>query len=124
MRKQQGISLLGMVVIGMMAAFALLLAAKLVPAYVEYFAVQKNLATLVNENRNSGPAEIRAAFDRRAIIDDITSFKSDELEIEQSKEGLGIAVSYDKIVHLFANIHILIKFHTAAGTAAEAEQKK
>lgn len=125
MRKQRGVSLLGVLVIGFMVGFALLLGFKLVPAYTEYFSAKKVLAALVNEQRNSGPEEIRKAFDRHATIDDIKSFKADDLDIEQSKEGLGISVAYDNTVPLFANIYVLIKFQVAAGTAvAAAEPEK
>lgn len=125
MRKQHGLSLLGVLLIGILVAFALLLSFKLVPAYTEYFSAQKTLAALVSEQRNSSPEEIRRAFERRSIIDDISSFKSDELDIEQSKEGLGISVAYDRVVPLFSNVYLLLKFEVAAGTAAakDAEQK-
>lgn len=125
MRKQHGLSLLGVLLIGILVAFALLLSFKLVPAYTEYFSAQKTLAALVSEQRNSSPEEIRRAFERRSIIDDISSFKSDELDIEQGKEGLGISVAYDRVVPLFSNVYLLLKFEVAAGTAAakDAEQK-
>jgi len=126
MRKQHGLSLLGVLLIGILVAFALLLGFKMVPAYTEYFSAQKTLAALASEQRNSSPEEIRRAFDRRSIIDDISSFKSDELDIEQGKEGLGISVAYDRVVPLFSNVYLLLKFEVAAGTAAapkDAEQK-
>ena len=129
MRKQSGVSLLGLLVIGVMVACTMLLGFKLVPAYTEYFSVKKVLTSIANEQRNSGPEEIRKAFDRHATIDDINSFKAEDLDIEQGKEGLGISVAYDKSVPLFSNIYVLIKFQIAAGTAAgatpaaEAEKK-
>ena len=123
MHKQRGLSLLGLLIVGFMVGFALLLGFKLVPAYTEYFAAKKVLAALVIEQRNAGPEEIRKAFERRAIIDDINSFRPGDLDIDKGKDGLGISIAYDKVVPLVSNINILIKFEIAAGSAAPEAEK-
>lgn len=125
MRKQRGVSLLGLLVIGFMVGFAMLLGFKLVPAYVEYFAVKKTLAVLAKDQKSSPPEEIRKAFEKRAVIEDINSFKADDLDISQDKNGLSIAVAYDKIVPVMSNIYVLIKFEVSSDDkAASSEESK
>ncbi|MGL5985984.1 MAG: DUF4845 domain-containing protein [Neisseriaceae bacterium] len=122
MHKQRGVSLMGLLIIGSMVAFLMLLGFKLVPAYVEYFSLKKTLQSLAVEQKSAGPEEIRKAFERRATIDDITSVKGDDLDITKEKDSLVIAVSYDKIVPMFSNVSVLIKFDVASdGGAAAAE---
>lgn len=115
MRKQRGLSLLGLLVIGFMVGFAMLLGFKLVPAYVEYFAVKKTIAVLAKEQKTSSPEDIRKAFEKRAVIEDINSFKADDLDIAKDKNGISISVAYDKIVPVFSNIYVLIKFEASSG---------
>lgn len=115
MRKQRGLSLLGLLVIGFMVGFAMLLGFKLVPAYVEYFAVKKTIAVLAKEQKTSSPEDIRKAFEKRAVIEDINSFKADDLDIAKDKNGISISVAYDKIVPVFSNIFVLIKFEASSG---------
>lgn len=115
MRKQRGLSLLGLLVIGFMVGFAMLLGFKLVPAYVEYFAVKKTIAVLAKEQKTGSPEDIRKAFDKRAVIEDINSFKADDLDITKDKNGISISVAYDKTVPVFSNIYVLIKFEASSG---------
>lgn len=115
MRKQRGLSLLGLLVIGFMVGFAMLLGFKLVPAYVEYFAAKKTIAVLAKEQKTSSPEDIRKAFEKRAVIEDINSFKADDLDIAKDKNGISISVAYDKIVPVFSNIYVLIKFEASSG---------
>ena len=116
MRKQRGLSLLGLLVIGFMVGFAMLLGFKLVPAYVEYFAVKKTIAVLAKEQKTGSPEDIRKAFDKRAVIEDINSFKADDLDITKDKNGISISVAYDKTVPVFSNIYVLIKFEASSGS--------
>jgi hypothetical protein len=115
MRKQRGVSLLGLLVIGFMVGFAMLLGFKLVPAYVEYFAVKKTIAVLAKEQKTGSPEDIRKAFEKRAVIEDINSFKADDLDIAKDKNGISISVAYDKTVPVFSNIYVLIKFEASSG---------
>ena len=54
-----------------------------VPAVVEYIAIERALQKIKNEGTTV--REIRAAFDRHATIDDITSINTKDLDI--TKEG-------------------------------------
>lgn len=125
MRKQRGVSLLGLLVIGFMVAFMMLLGFKLVPAYVEFFAVKKTVAVLAKDQKSGSPEEIRKGFERRATIEDINSFNADDLDISKENGVMVVSVAYDKVVPLFSNIYVLIKFQASSdtGSTAEAESK-
>ncbi len=86
MRKQRGITLLG-AIMGMVAlAFVGLFAAKLLPSYIEYYSVQKMLASMEAQGDTKGTVrDIRLAFDRKNTIEGVKEVKGDDLEI--TKEG-------------------------------------
>jgi hypothetical protein len=75
-------AIMGMVVL----AFVGLFAAKMLPAYIEYFSVKKMLATMEAAGDTKGSVrDIRLSFDRRNIIEGIKEVKGDDLEV--TKEG-------------------------------------
>ena len=83
---QRGITLTG-ALMGMIAlAFIALFAAKLLPTYLEYYSVKKIFAAMEANNETKGTvAEIRSAFQRRNVIEDVKSVNEQDLEI--TKEG-------------------------------------
>ncbi|QJR11305.1 hypothetical protein DSM104443_02380 [Usitatibacter rugosus] len=86
MRNQRGITLMGaiggMVVIGFVGLFA----AKLLPSYIEYFAVKKIFASMEQAGDFKGSVrEIRNSFDKRNSIEGAQAVKGDDLEV--TKEG-------------------------------------
>ena len=89
-RRQRGLSLIGLIFIGAIVVGLLALGFKTVPAVVEYIAIERAVQKIKNEGTTV--AEIKAAFDRHATIDDITSIKASDLDI--TKEGDQIVVSY------------------------------
>lgn len=85
-RSQRGISLTGALVGMIVLAAVALFGAKLMPAYLEYFAVKKMLAAMASsgETKNS-VREIRNSWARRNVIEGVKSVAPDDLDI--SKEG-------------------------------------
>jgi hypothetical protein len=75
-------AILGMIVL----AFVALFAAKLVPVYIEFFAVKKILASMEAAGDTKGTVrDIRLSFDRRNAIEGVKDVKGEDLEI--TKEG-------------------------------------
>jgi hypothetical protein len=110
MHKQRGISLIGMVLIGCVGGFFVLLGVKCIPAYTEYFGVKKAIAALIKESPNAPAPEIRAGFDRRGVIESFSSVSGENLDIEQTPAGTTISVAYDREVPVVANISLKIHF--------------
>ena len=86
MRKQLGISLKGTILWLGILGFLGVMAAKLMPAYVEYFTVKKMLNAMYEGGDLKGTVrDIRASFDRRNAIEDVKNVRAEDLEI--TKEG-------------------------------------
>lgn len=103
------------VVVGAVA----LLGMKLTPEYIEYFKIKNNVTAIAQEangNPNATVADVRRAFERRADIDHIKGFTAAELEITKEGGQIVVAFEYERKVHLFKNISVLIDF---AGSSAQ-----
>ena len=86
MRKQRGISLKNTIFWLAILGFLGVMAAKLMPAYVEYFTVKKMLNAMYESGDLKGTVrDIRNSFDRRNAIEDVKNVRAEDLEI--TKEG-------------------------------------
>ena len=117
MRKQHGLSLIGLIVVSVILILVALLGFKLLPTYIEYFSVKRAVTDIAREPDMQGASvrEIGAAFDRRASIDNISSIDSTDLEIIKQGNGISIIAAYSVRVPLFANISACIDFQAEGG---------
>jgi hypothetical protein len=115
--RQLGISVWGLIFGLFLLIVVSLLAMKLTPAYLEFFAIQKALNGIAVEKRGGTGAtvsEIRRAFDARAAIDDFTAVKAADLEITKDGNSVVISANYRKEVKLFGNLGIYIDFEASS----------
>ncbi len=121
--KQDGISLVGLIVVLAVIGVAALLAMQVLPTYSEYRAVKG--AIVKAKGAGSTPQAIRASFDKSAEVGYISSISGRDLTIERVDGGLEVSFAYDKKIHLAGPASLLLEYSgtTAQGgaTAAKAE---
>ena len=111
MRRQRGLSLLGLLLMSALLIAVVLLGFKLFPAYAEYFTVKKALSEIVRNPEYRGSArEIQAAFERRATIDNIKAVSSKDLEISKQGDGVSVSASWSVKVPLLYNVSACMDF--------------
>eukprot|EP01041_Mallomonas_annulata_P016729 gene16729-34798_t len=81
-RQQQGLTFMGLIIVGILLALAGVVFAQVVPTYIEYIAVQKAVDKAA---AGSTVAEVRSIFDKAATIDDIRTISAKDLVV--GKEG-------------------------------------
>ena len=117
-KTQQGLSLIGVLFIGLIVVVLLLLGAKLVPAVVEYIAIERAVQKIKNEGQTVG--QIREAFQRHATIDDIKSISARDLDITKEGDRVVISYAYTYNIPLMDNVRIVIDF---SGTTRDRATK-
>jgi hypothetical protein len=117
MKKQQGLSLVGFIVLAVIVGFVLFTSFRCVPAWTEYFSLKKVLQATANEfTVEATPPVIRGAFDRRASIDDLP-VKGSELDIRKENGKIVLSVQYARRVSVAGNMSLLFDFDaTASGS--------
>lgn len=115
MKKQRGLSLIGLILVGGILVFVAIIGMKVTPAYIEYFTIQKHLRELARSPDSSTPKQMMEAFDKRAQIDDITAIVGKDLDISKVGNSVTVSAAYEKKVPLFANISVLIDFEATGG---------
>jgi hypothetical protein len=118
-RRQRGLSIVGLLFIGGIVVVLLLIGARLIPPLTEYIAVERAVQKIKNEA--STVPEIRAAFDRHAVIDDIKSITSKDLDITKDNDRVVISYAYSYQIQLLDNVRLVIDF---SGTTRDRPGKQ
>jgi len=121
MRKQRGATVMGMIFIAGMVGAGLTLAAKLVPAYLEFMSVKKVLDSMATSGdlKTLSPKELRASFFKRAKIDNISSVKPEDIAIERDGNQSMVTVEYSLKVPVVANVSICMDFSASSSAKGE-----
>lgn len=106
-KQQQGLTFLGLLVVGILLAFAGVVLAQVVPTYIEFMAVEK-----ATQKASAGTtvAEVRSLFDKAAQVDDIRSVAGRDLEIGKEGDRVVVSFAYSREIHLAGPAYLLMKY--------------
>lgn len=111
MHKQRGVSLMGLIITLVVLGFLGIMAAKLLPAYLEYWGVKKIFATMENAGETRGTVhDIRRAYDLRNAVEDVKSVRSEDLDITKEGGEAVVTANWSVKVPLVANVSACIDF--------------
>lgn len=100
-------------VAGVVIVFALV-GFRMVPAYIEYYSVQKALqGAMADVNDLSTPA-IRRAVDRRLGADYVDSVRSSDVEVTKVGNTITASLTWEKRLPLVYNISLVLDFDASA----------
>ena len=113
--KQFGVSMIALLIVAAILIGMAVVAMKLTPSYIEFFAIKKAVNALASESRGGASvAEIRRGFDQRASVDAIESVKGSDLEVTKDGGGVVVRVTYRKEIPLVANVGLYIEFNASS----------
>ncbi len=111
MRKQSGISLMNLIVGLGVLGFLGVMAAKLMPAYVEYFAVKKMFAAMEQAGDLKGSVrDIRYSFEKRNAIEDVKSVRGDDLEVTKEGGEAVVTANWSVRIPMVSNVNACLDF--------------
>jgi hypothetical protein len=111
-RYQEGISLLGTLMLAAIVAFFAYVAVKLVPIYVENYGVSSSLKSLAQEDlKGVSAGEIRANLLKRLQINNVQSVKPDEIKISSEGGYRIVTVDYEVRTHFYQNLYVVVAFN-------------
>jgi Domain of unknown function (DUF4845) len=112
--QQRGISMLGLLFVGIVLAFSGVVGAQVAPTLIEYQAINKAMKKAAAQGGTV--AEVRNNFDRAQAIDDFKAVSGKDLDISKSGDKVVISFAYQKEIHLGGPAFLLLKY---AGTTAQ-----
>ncbi|MBI4195943.1 MAG: DUF4845 domain-containing protein [Betaproteobacteria bacterium] len=117
MRKQRGLTMTGFITWAVVFIFVALFGFKVGPAYVEYYAIEKQLTIIANDPeilRTPTRGAVETAYARRTSIEDIRAVGPSDLLIEKDGDKLVISADYSVRVPLVGNMSACLDFHATS----------
>ncbi|MBT9552272.1 MAG: DUF4845 domain-containing protein [Hydrogenophaga sp.] len=106
-QKQRGMTFFGLLIVGILLAFAGVTLARMVPTYIEFLAVQK---AVQKASTGTTVAEVRTLFDKAAQIDDITSISGKDLEVGKQGDRVVVSFNYTREMPLMGPAYLVMKY--------------
>jgi Tfp pilus assembly protein PilE len=112
---QGGLTLIGFVFVAAVVAIFVVVGARMFPAYVEYYSVQKSLEKSLAETKDPTiQADLRKTFERYLAIDYIDSVTARDLEVTKQGNMVTASVSWTRKLHLVGNVSLFLDFDASA----------
>ena len=113
MRKQQGVTLSGFIIVAVIVIVGLLFGFKIGPAYFEYWSIQKQLKAIAADPaaRTGARRDVEAAFAARQVIENIKSVNPTDIQISKEGNEVVLSAEYAVKVPLFGNLSAYMDFN-------------
>lgn len=111
MKKQRGMGALGIFLVLALFIGAAIVGMKMVPAYLEYYAIKRAFQKLSGDLDGASVKDIKMKFSNHATIDDIKSVQPDDLEISKEGGKVVVSASYQVTIPLAGNVSLLMDFN-------------
>lgn len=112
MQQQKGFSLSGLLVTSFFLILLAILGMKLMPVYLEYFSIKKNLTATAKETASPEIDfnQIKMTFAKKAQIDNVKSITAQDIKINKENGKTVLSAKYSKQIPLVSNISLHIDF--------------
>jgi len=110
LKRQQGVTAIGWLIILGLIGFFVLLTLKMVPSYLEYYKVVSTLESLEAESGLSTPRDISDLIERRFDISYVNTISHKDVRIQSVGNSYRVTAKYDSKVHLFYNVYVVMAF--------------
>jgi hypothetical protein len=114
-RSQAGLTMTGFLFTAAVVVVVVVVGFRVMPAYIEYFSVQKALGEALAQTRDlNETAQIRRAFQNRVDAGYIESVGGRDLDIRKIGNEYVASVAWTRKLPLVSNVSLLIEFDASA----------
>ena len=111
-RAQQGMTLIGFIMVLAVAGVFIYMGMKLIPMYSEYYSVKQAMEGLSQEGAGGyDAAKVKDLFFRRLYISYADNIKTENVKVTRKEAGWMMTVDYEVRKPLIANLDVVGKFH-------------
>ncbi|HCB15321.1 MAG TPA: hypothetical protein DEP36_17385 [Gammaproteobacteria bacterium] len=109
--QQRGMTVIGMLLVLILIAFAVLIAMKVIPIYIEYYTIKSTIESIRKEPQlaQMSVQDIHKAIQRRFDVGYVEKVNASDLKIKNAPNGRMLELVYDDERELFYGLYILLK---------------
>ena len=113
--RQHGLTIIGFLMVAAVVAIFVVVGARMVPAYIEYYSVQKSIEKALNDAKDpTSIGDVRRSFDKYLATDYIDSIRASDLEITKEGNQTTASVAWTRILPLAGNVSLYLEFEAKA----------
>jgi hypothetical protein len=114
-QRQRGLTISGFLFVAVVAVAVVMIGARMGPAYLEWYTVQK----ILRDSLQSSPepftlAQFRRDIDRKLGVDYVESVRATDVEVTKDGNQLVATASWSRVLHLVGNVSLLLEFEATA----------
>ena len=113
-RLQRGMTIVGFLLTSAVVIVFALVGFRVLPAYIEYFTVQRALQESLAEPGNITPQQIRRSLERRIAADYIDSVRASDVTVTKEGNQIVASLAWQTTLHMVGNASILLDFEASA----------
>jgi hypothetical protein len=113
-RAQAGLSMIGFLFVVSVVLVVALIAFRTIPAYIEFFTIQKALENAVREPQDPTPLNVRRAMERKLDADYADAVTAKDVEVTRQGNTITASVSWQRKLPLVYNASLLLEFDAVA----------
>jgi hypothetical protein len=113
-RRQAGLSMTGFLFVAAVMVVVALLAFRTVPAYIEYYTIQRALENALHEAPEPTLANVRRGMERKLNADYADAVTAKDVELSRSGNQIIASVSWERKLPLVYNASLLLEFDARA----------
>ncbi|MFO1324066.1 MAG: DUF4845 domain-containing protein [Burkholderiales bacterium] len=113
-RAQRGLSMVGFLFVAAVLLVVALLAFRMIPAYIEYYTVQRALENALVETNDPTLANVRRLVERKLDADYADAVTAKDVEVVRNGNNVTASVSWDRKLPLVHNVSLLLEFEARA----------
>lgn len=112
---QRGITLTGVIFVGMILLLVTIVGMKIIPEVIEYAKIVSNIKAVAQDPalKQASAAEVRSAYNRRAIVDHTSAIQARDVEVTRDGNTLILSFAYRKEIRLFGPVGLVIDFEAS-----------
>ena len=113
--KERGLTIVGFVLVAAVAIIFIAVGARMVPAYIEYYSVQKSLEKSLQDAKDpSQIADVRRSFTKYIQTDYIDSVNASDVDVQKVGNEITATVIWARKLHLVGNVSLYLDFEATA----------
>ena len=114
-RKESGLSMLWFLFVVAVVLVVTVVGFRVLPAYIEYFSVQKALQQSLQDTRDlNATSALRSAFQKKVDAGYIESVDGRDIEVRKVGNEFIANIVWTRKLHLVGNVSLLIEFDATA----------
>lgn len=113
-QRQHGLSMIGFLFVAAVVIVVALVGFRMVPAYIEFYSVQKALQGALADTNDLTIASVRRAVDRRLAADYVDSVRSSDVLLTKNGNTYTAELTWEKRLPLVYNVSLLLDFNASA----------